>query len=910
MPFISRVSLLSLALCVSCADDATRSDDVSSQVDASVHATDGSSTRSGPREIPPSDAPSIAPTTAHRVTRIPQVPAQVGAGNPTGRPERGAEEPVVPPPSNVLPIEGQGAMRAVAQSGVDLGAFGLRHTSVSIEVSGAIARARVTQTFVNPTSSRVEAIYTYPLPEDAAVRDFEMRIGDRVVRSVIREKQAAREEYERARGNGQTASLLEQERPNIFTQSVANIPANGEVQVTLEYVEVLAYEAGNYELSFPMTVGPRYTPGSARAPAQPAYATGNMRAGHDIDVSVSVEAGVPLLGLESETHELVTHVSGTHARTRIAAHDQIPNRDFVLRYRVAPQGVASGMIATKTGDSGHFSLIMHPSIAPAPADVRPRELIFVLDTSGSMSGEPLDKCRALMDRALSMLRPQDAFNVLTFDDQVSTLSATPLQATPANIARGRAFAATLVSNGGTNMMNGIRAAISMPHDPSRLKVVAFLTDGYVGDDDQILGEIDRTIGDARLFSFGIGSSVNRYLLDGMAERGRGSVQYVHIGGNARLPSASTHENDVVARFSARLDKPVLTDVEIDWGGLDVTDLSVERLPDLFAGQPLVVLVRYAQGGNAVVHLRGKIGTRPFEQSLRVSLPESEPNHVAIASIWARGKIATAMREMDRQGETEALKRTVLDLGLSYRLLTKYTSFVAIEERVSANPNAPLQTVQVPAELPVGVNAESIFGPGVTLSLSRFQPGDPELQIIAPPGTLAVSVVFPFGETKAAEFEPRLERWTTRFLVPRSTPDGLYEVVIVMTGQNGFITRYRTSYTVDSQAPDVDISVMPLELSGSLIIVNQRATASDATAMDGAGPVAVTFLPDISHVSVRMPDGSVVELEQTEPGRFEGTWVPTTDLDGHWRVAVTSTDIAGNQKTTNHLWEEIETMCPL
>lgn len=792
-------------------------------------------------------------------------------------------------------IEGQGALRAVSMTGEDLGNCPLRHTRVEMEISGFVTRARVTQRFENHFTHRIEAIYTFPLPEDGAVRDFEMRTGTRVIRGLIQRREEARANYEQARERGETASLLEQERPNIFTQSVANIEPGQAIEVTLEYVDTLDYETGTYSLAFPMTVGPRFSPQSVDDAARiaPPIAVGT-RAGHDIDVDVRIDAGVPIRGLRSASHQVVTTVTGSRAHVTLAAGDTIPNRDFVLSYDVAPERLASGVLTTRQGADGYLSLVVQPSLHPVAADVRAREVIFVLDTSGSMQGAPMEKSKALMNRLLSTMRPNDAFNVLTFDDTVSTLSVAPLPATSQNLARGRAFVAALEGGGGTNMMNGIHAALDMSHDASRLKIIVFLTDGYIGNEQEVFRQVASSIGQSRLFSFGVGCSVNRYLLDGLASRGRGEVAYALL---------NSPEEDVVNRFADRLDKPMLTDVTLDWGGLHVTDVSSDPVPDLFAGKPLVVHARYTQAGAGVVTLRGRLGGQPYAERINVTLPERETANAALESVWARKQVDRYMDEIDFVGETAELTEPIVELALAHRLLTKYTSFVAIEERTVANAAGAPETVIVPVELPEGVSAEGIFGPAASMSLSRFQPGDPEVRVVAPAGSQAVSVIFPFGETRAAEYDNFEQRWTTRFLVPRGTPDGVYEILILVTQQDGSIVRHSISYTVDSHAPEVDLDIetavpgVPVRLYAV-----QRLTTHEFDLMPGtmegvaSGRIRAELVSDVAHVTVRMPNNDVISMEHDGTTDFLATWtVPESMLPGTYVMQVISVDISGNRR---------------
>lgn len=629
-----------------------------------------------------------------------------GAGAATPAPAAGADP-------------GTGTLSALLPGGMQV-EMPLAHTDVDVAVSGMMARASVTQTFVNPYTQRIEAVYVFPLPEDAAVDDMTMRIGSRVIRGLLRERAEATRMYDEARRAGKTASLLTQERPNIFTQAVANILPGDAIEVTISYVQYLKYDKGTLSLAFPMVVGPRYIPGASYAPdgsvtpvpgvpqsvpdagrITPPVLRPGERSGHDIAVTVKLSAGVPFRDLRSKSHEVVaTRVDDSNAIVRLSPADSIPNKDFVLEWDVDPERVATGLLAhSAEPDHGFFTLMMVPAASPSPADVTGKEMVFVIDASGSMSGNPIEQAKQLVRHALANLNPKDSFQILNFSMSARGLAPLPLPNTPANVKRALAYLETLQGEGGTEMLSGIRAALDFPPDPDRLRIVMFLTDGYIGNETEILAAIRERIGDARLFAFGVGSSVNRYLLENMAIEGRGTVQYVRYDEDATAP---------VARFYDQIRSPLLTHVEIDWGGLDVREVLPARLPDLFAGHPLLVTGRYSRPGTATVRVKGRIGGEEVVLPVEVSLPAAEPRNSVLRSLWARRAIEEVMREMLR-GEQEALVRQVIELSTHFRVLSQYTAFVAIEEKVRTNERGEPVRVEVPVELPDGVSFEGVFG---------------------------------------------------------------------------------------------------------------------------------------------------------------------------------------------------------
>ena len=576
----------------------------------------------------------------------------------------------------------------------------LEHTDVQIRVDGPLADATVTQRFRNPYATKIEAVYLFPLPTGAAVTEMRIATGTRTITGTIRERGKAKQIYEAARDKGLVAALLAQERPNLFSQAVANLEPAAAIEVTLHYVQRLDFEAGGYELVFPMVAGPRYTPPSAAQPAvQPAVLPPGLRSSHDISLRVELDAGVSIADVTSPSHQIAVTRAGRRATIRLASGDTVPNKDFILRYRVGGSAPELGVLAYRDGGPGSFLLIAEPPAQAAEAQIAPRELVFLLDTSSSMRGAPLDQAKRLIARMLLSLRPDDTFQIVRFDDRASALGPAPIANKPNNVALTLSWLAALEAGGTTEMVTGIDAALAVPHDPARLRIVAFLTDGYVGNEDQILARASTRLGDAWLFCFGVGSAVNRYLLEELAALGRGTAAVVR-------PDEDTAA--AVARFQRRIDAPVLTDIHIDWGNLAVRDVP-RAIPDLFAGQPLVLAGHYdrAAAGTAVV--RGKLGGRDVRFDVPVTLPDRDAARPAIASVWARQHTAELSRRLVRKADPEALHE-ILALSLEHHILSPYTAFVAVDDsRVTAG-GAPRQ-VAVPVEVPAFVGEIPVSGEG-------------------------------------------------------------------------------------------------------------------------------------------------------------------------------------------------------
>ncbi len=600
---------------------------------------------------------------------------------------------------------GSGSLMSLRPDGQMGAPCPLKHTDVKASISGPLARVVVEQQFQNPFQDKIEAVYTFPLPSDAAVDEMTMQIGDRIVRGKIKPKDEARAIYNAARQSGHLAGLLDQERPNIFTQAIANIQPGESVKIIIKYVETLKYEDGNYRFTFPMVVGPRYTPAGTpnAANLNPPVTPNGTRAGHDISLTVSLDAGVPVNFLRSLTHDIeIQKTAASKAFIHLKNRAELPNKDFILEYDVSGAKIADAILTHRGSKGGFFSMILQPPDKAASVEITPKELVFVLDTSGSMMGFPIDKAKETMKLALEGLHPRDTFNLITFSGDTSILFPAPVPATPENLAKAQEFLRSRRGSGGTEMMKAIRAALDPSDRQDHIRVVCFMTDGYVGNDLEIIGEMQKHP-NARVFSFGIGSSVNHFLLDQMAREGRGEVEYVALEDDG---SAAAR------RFYERVRTPLLTDLRLEWNGVQVSDVYPARLPDLFSAKPLVVAGRYDTPGKGVLRLHGKQAGRDFVREIPVMLPASEPEHDVVATLWARRKVDALMASnwngMQSNDPGEQLKSAITKLGVNYGLMTQFTSFVAVEETIRTEGGVP-RRVEVPVEMPAGVSYEGIFG---------------------------------------------------------------------------------------------------------------------------------------------------------------------------------------------------------
>jgi Ca-activated chloride channel homolog len=606
-------------------------------------------------------------------------------------------------------LASSGALDATGKDGRPLGGCPLEHTDVQATVSGFVARVVVTQRFASAFSEPVEAIYTFPLSERAAVDAMTMKVGDAVIEGQIQRREDARKTYEAAKAKGQVAGLLDEERPNVFTQSIANLMPGERVEVRIEYVEPLEFESGTFELVVPTVVGPRFSPPGTKDADRvtPPIAAEGTRAGHDIAISVDLDAGVPIRDVSAALHAIdVERPSPTRARVRLRDRAEIPNRDFALRWTVSGDAVQSAFLAHRSGaDDGYVSLVLLPPRRVTAEAAAPKEMVFVIDRSGSQMGAPLDKAKETMRYVLDHMNPNDTFQVIDFGSTSNALFPAPQKASAAMKQKAREYIDALEANGGTMMAEAIERVCATPADENRLRIVTFMTDGYVGNDLEVLGLVERLRGTSRWFPFGTGNSVNRFLIDGMARLGGGEPEYVLL---------SDSGDEAGRKFYERIASPVLTDVTVEWEGLDVVDVFPERHADLWAERPLVIHARYRRAGTGQVVLTGFQQGEPVRRVLPVALPEHEEANGSIASMWARAKVEELLSQdlaaMQSGRFPKPLEEQVVRVALAHRLLTPFTSFVAVEDRV-VNRGGESVTVRVPVEMPDGVRYEGIFGAG-------------------------------------------------------------------------------------------------------------------------------------------------------------------------------------------------------
>jgi Ca-activated chloride channel family protein len=607
----------------------------------------------------------------------------------------------------------------------------LVHTDVALDVRGLVAAATVTQQYVNNTNEPLEAVYVFPLPHDAAVYDMEIRIGNRVIRSVIREREEAKRTYEAAKSEGKRAALVEEERPNIFTASVANLMPADHVDVRLRYVEPLRWEESRVRLVFPMVVGPRYITGTETighdgtgwafdtdavpdaSRITPPVRNPETRSGHDISLAVDLDAGFEFSSIKSVSHEInVRRLADGRQHIELASGATIPNKDFVLEVQQAESAQPkTAIFLSPAGDSGetHFLLTAFPPTVQ-PTKRVPVEMLYLIDISGSMAGTSIQQAREALLQALDRLTPADRFGIVAFNHSYYEFASQPLIASPENVAAGRHYVEGLEAGGGTEMLPALLHVMQKRQVSGYLRHIVLLTDGDLGNEEQIFTALRHDLGNARLYTVAIGSAPNFFLATKMAQFGRGS--FTHI-------ADITEIREQMGKLLETIDSPVLTDVKLSFEGVELAEVYPQRLPDLFLRQPLLIFGRISQGRKGIVHLTARAGDQPYEASFAFDASTAS-FHPGITTLWARQRVEDLM-DLWRTSDEDAranVRASLIAHAIRYRLVTRFTSLVAVEE-VVANVGGESRTVAVATELSVGMQLDKVFGAPATGTADEF-----------------------------------------------------------------------------------------------------------------------------------------------------------------------------------------------
>ena len=580
----------------------------------------------------------------------------------------------------------------------------LKSVAAQVHVAGVIADVTIEQVYRNEGTRPLEAIYIFPASTRAAVYGMVMHTGDREIIAEIREREQARREYEEAREQGQTASLLEQERPNVFKMNVANILPGDSIAVRLSYTELLVPTEKQYEFVLPTVVGPRYSPEAVNEILAPGGAEliPYLHEGEDPNYTYAIEmslaAGLPIQAYDCPSHAVIVAQDAPEELrlTLDPAGGFGGNRDFILNYQLAGQQVESGLLLYEGEEENFFLLMAQPPARPELSQIPPREYIFVIDVSGSMRGFPLTVSKGLMKNLLGQLRPEDRFNVVLFAGAAAVLSDRSLPATQENLDQAWAFIDGQQGGGGTELLIGLNRAFGLPlAGEGYARIVAVVTDGKVSFEAAAFKLVRQRLGQASVFAFGIGSSVNRFLIEGLARAGQGEPFVVIEEGLA---------SDEAARFQSYISTPILTQVEAGFEDFEAYEVEPAFIPDMLADRPIVVFGKWRGAAAGTVLLGGRTGDQAYSAQFDVSAFQAQPTNKALRYLWARHRI-DQLSDDEQANYSDDMRPQITQLGLDYNLLTKYTSFVAIDRRIRNEDGS--ETVSVPLPLPEGVEDSAV-----------------------------------------------------------------------------------------------------------------------------------------------------------------------------------------------------------
>jgi Ca-activated chloride channel homolog len=584
----------------------------------------------------------------------------------------------------------------------------LKDTRVDVAITGVIADVTVRQVYENRGTRPIHARYVFPASTRSAVYGMTMTVGEIRIVARIRERERAAREFEAAKREGKSASLLEQSRPNVFTMKVANVLPGDTISVELKYTELLVPTDGVYEFVYPTVVGPRYSekresraqPGDAflRAP----YTHEGEPPRSEFHLAGVISTGVPLMDLVSPSHQVVVRSIGPgRSEVMLADSERLSgNRDFILRYGLAGREIASGLLLYEGVDENFFLVMAEPPQAVQLDEVPPREYIFVLDVSGSMHGFPLATAKKLMGDLANVLKPADTFNVLVFADGSATFSPASVAATRANLVRAEQFIGPRNGGGGTRLLAALERAVALPRQSTVSRSIVLVTDGYIEAESDVFDYVRGHLDEVNVFAFGIGSSVNRFLIEGVARAGRGEPFIVTQPAEAA---------EAATRFRRYIDTPVLTGIDVTFRGFDAYDVEPAKVPDLFATRPIVVLGKWRGDAAGSVEIAGKTGRGAYQASIPVSPANADRSHAALRHLWARTRIAD-LSDFGPTVSSDERVAQITSLGLTYGLLTRYTSFVAVQEIVRRTTENASEVDQ-PLPLPAGVTDLAV---GVTM----------------------------------------------------------------------------------------------------------------------------------------------------------------------------------------------------
>ncbi len=588
----------------------------------------------------------------------------------------------------------------------DLDRMPLKSTQVTAKINGVIAQVNVVQHYANEGSRPIHARYVFPASTRAAVHGMRMQIGEQLVVAQIQERQRAEDTFQTAKIGGQSSSLLTEERPNVFTMKVANIMPGDNVRIELSYTELMVPTDGTYEFVYPAVVGPRYST-VAEADSDDHHQwlkNPYLKAGRDsaatFDMDVRLSGGMEIQEVSCPSHLTdVDWENGSRASISLSPKEKNGgDRDFILRYHLAGEKIQSGLMLYEGEKENFFVLMVQPPERVTPQAIVPREYIFVVDVSGSMNGFPLNTAKTLLRDLIVGLRPTDRFNVVLFAGAAHSLAPQSLPAEPANLARATQMLDRRQGGGGTELRNALETALSAPPLEGVARSVVVVTDGYIAVERNVFNLIEQHLDQTNFFAFGIGSSVNRHLIEGLARVGQGEPFVVCDPESA--PSAAQ-------RFRRYIESPLLTDIRIEYGAWETYDLEPAQLSNLFADRPLVVCGKWRGRPSGQIRISGISGQGAYTQTLGLHHMKDALNHDTLPYFWARARLAR-LSDFNPAIEKEETREEIVNLGLTYHLLTPHTAFVAVDETVR-NASGSGDEVDQLLPLPKGVSNLAVGG---------------------------------------------------------------------------------------------------------------------------------------------------------------------------------------------------------
>jgi Ca-activated chloride channel family protein len=584
--------------------------------------------------------------------------------------------------------------------------FPLKSTVVRANISGVIVDVTVIQSYKNEGTRPINAKYVFPASTRAAVHDMRMTIGDYVIRAKIKERQQAKKEFEQAKKQGKSASLLQQQRPNVFSMSVANIMPGDQVDIELCYTELLIPTDGIYEFAYPTVVGPRYSnqPEDSAPPTDLWVKNPYLKEGETLEsefhMTLKISTGIPLAEIDCISHKIHTAWQGeANAEIKLDPSDLYGgNRDFIFRYKLSGEKIQSGLILYEGENEKYFLLMSQPPERISTENIPAREYIFIVDVSGSMHGFPLDISKKLLRSLIGNLRSTDSFNVILFAGCSSLMAPASLPANKENIQKAITLINRQRGGGGTELYSAMHKGINLPKEENSSRSIIVVTDGYISAEKSVFDLIQKNIGKCNVFSFGIGSSVNRFLIEGMARTGAGEPFVI---------TEPSKAGQTAKKFREYIESPVLTNISVNYNGFEAYDVQPKGIPDLFALRPIVLIGKWRGNPEGIIEISGQTGSGTYGKTIHLSHMQRLDNNRALRYLWARTKIAN-LSDYNQISRDKALVEEITSMGLKYNLLTKYTSFIAILDIIK-NPEGQSLDVKQPLPLPKGISNLAVGG---------------------------------------------------------------------------------------------------------------------------------------------------------------------------------------------------------